>query len=204
LNLDGHTRIPNAVLLRKGFEPGPRATLDLLACMAREGVCWPAEDTLAELLGCGVRSVRRYVAALEHDGLVHVTARGKGRTNLYRLTLSGQIGRSAPPTGPPPDRQIWPVNGSRPAKSGLRPASFAPSGGQKRPVERPKPAPEPDVTNQTNEPHQGTKDSTRMEELGLNRKEKSTEELAEGFRAKRALQAANHAARLRVSGLATT
>lgn len=61
--------------------------------------CHPGEALLAERAGCDVRTVARYVKALERAGLVVVT-RKRGRVNLYSFTHTTDTRVSTSPQTP--------------------------------------------------------------------------------------------------------
>ena len=48
----------------------------------------PHQQTLANDMGSGERSVRTYLKELEDIGFLEVTQRGLGKTNLYKLYLT--------------------------------------------------------------------------------------------------------------------
>lgn len=88
----------------KGLTPQARLVLGMFCTYANgENEAWPGQELIAEEIGCGVRSVRRYIDELIAFGLIERTTRGLGQTNLYVL-LTGQIGLSRPdiavPSGP--------------------------------------------------------------------------------------------------------
>jgi DNA-binding FadR family transcriptional regulator len=56
------------------------------------GACFPGQVKLAEDMGAGERSVRTYLKELEGAGLLEITQRGLGKTNLYRLFLTVKKG----------------------------------------------------------------------------------------------------------------
>jgi hypothetical protein len=53
-----------------------------------EDACFPGQSKLADDMGSGERSVRRYLDELEKIGLLEIIQRGLGKTNLYRLHLT--------------------------------------------------------------------------------------------------------------------
>lgn len=62
-----------------------------------ENVAWPGQATLAATMGCGERSIRRYIDELVAANLIEVEQQGLRRTNRYRI-LNGQNDRSRPDT----------------------------------------------------------------------------------------------------------
>lgn len=61
-----------------------------------DNVAWPGQKYIAEILGVGERSVRRYLDELKNYGLIEVERQGLKKTNRYFLT--GQVGRSGADT----------------------------------------------------------------------------------------------------------
>ena len=55
-----------------------------------EGYCYPSQETLAEKCTVDPRTVRRQISALQSQGLLEITQRGKKRTNLYRVVIGHQ------------------------------------------------------------------------------------------------------------------
>lgn len=55
------------------------------------GVCWPGEDAIAKMAKCSTRTVRTYLARLEHDGLItREDRRSEGGVKLRKIiTLVG-------------------------------------------------------------------------------------------------------------------
>jgi DNA-binding transcriptional regulator LsrR (DeoR family) len=47
--------------------------------------CFPGQDRLAQHMGMSVSRVNEYIKELEAAGLVDITRRGQGKTNLYRV-----------------------------------------------------------------------------------------------------------------------
>lgn len=47
--------------------------------------CFPGQERLAEEIGCTRVRVTQFVKELQEQGLVEVTRRGQGKTNVYRL-----------------------------------------------------------------------------------------------------------------------
>ena len=89
VTLHGFTQIPNVVLTDKSLSVGGKLAYAMLLKYAwNETACYPGQQTLAEDMGSGERSVRRYLDELEKLGLLEVHQRGLGKTNIYRLHLT--------------------------------------------------------------------------------------------------------------------
>jgi hypothetical protein len=81
-----YTLIPDRVLADPTLSPGAKLTYTLLLMHAKQkGSCFPGQVTLAEEMGAGERSIRRYMNELTEQGWLAVKRRGLGRTNVYRL-----------------------------------------------------------------------------------------------------------------------
>lgn len=87
---------------------GPKATLVALANFADgDGVCYPGQVRLARMVGCGERSVRRYIDDLEAAGIIdrHQRRRADGSRTSDEYRLVGFLqpanlaGSTAEPTG---------------------------------------------------------------------------------------------------------
>ncbi len=61
--------------------------------------CFPGQAKLANDMGAGERSVRTYLKELEAAGLLEITQRGLGKTNLYRLQITVKKSGSPSLTG---------------------------------------------------------------------------------------------------------
>src|SRR5919199_1264179 len=82
----GFTQIPNSVLRRKGLSPGAKLTyMGLLSYAWTKESCFPGQARLGEDLGLSERSIRTFLAELEKHGLLKITRRGQGLTNVYTL-----------------------------------------------------------------------------------------------------------------------
>lgn len=107
----GFTQVPNFVLTNKALSVGAKLAYAMLLKYAWDaGGCYPGQIRLAQDMGSGERSVRRYLEELEQSGLLEIEQRGLGKTNYYRLHLT--------------------VKGKSPKRGKSRPAKLA---GQDRP-----------------------------------------------------------------------
>ncbi len=88
----GWTGVPNFILESKHISVGAKLTYAMLLKYAREmDECFPGQDRLAKDMGCGLRSVTRYIAELEEVGLITIKRRGQGRPNLYTIHLKASF-----------------------------------------------------------------------------------------------------------------
>ena len=93
--------LPKVIFAQKEVSLEARFVYAILWTRANgENVAWPGQKYIAETMGVGQRSVRRYLDELRENGLIEVERQGLNRTNRYHLTgqvdLSGlaTIGRS--------------------------------------------------------------------------------------------------------------
>lgn len=84
----GFTQVPNFILTKKDLTVGAKLAYAMLLKYAwADDACYPGQAILAKDMGAGERSVRTYLKELESGGLLEITQRGLGKTNLYRLYL---------------------------------------------------------------------------------------------------------------------
>ena len=85
----GFTQVPNFMLTNKDISVGGKLAYAMLLKYAwGDDACFPGQQKLADDMGSGERSIRRYLEELETSGFLEVKQRGLGRTNLYRLFLT--------------------------------------------------------------------------------------------------------------------
>ena len=91
VTLHGFTQVPNFILTSTEISVGAKLGYAMLLKYAwGDNACFPGQAKLAEDMGSGERSVRRYLEELEKAGLLEIKQRGLGMTNLYRLFLTVQ------------------------------------------------------------------------------------------------------------------
>jgi hypothetical protein len=89
VTLHGFTQVPNYILTKKDLSVGAKlAYAMILKYKWDNDACFPGQVKLAEDMGAGERSVRSYLKELEGVGLLQITQRGLGKTNLYRVYVS--------------------------------------------------------------------------------------------------------------------
>lgn len=94
----GFTQVPNFILTKKDLSVGAKLAYAMLLKYAWDNdACFPGQVKLAEDMGAGERSVRSYLKELEGVGLLEITQRGLGKTNLYRLFLTVKKGSTRRP-----------------------------------------------------------------------------------------------------------
>lgn len=85
----GFTQVPNFILTKADISVGAKlAYAMILKYLWNNDACFPGQTTLAADMGAGERSVRTYLKELESAGLLEITQRGLGRTNLYRVHVA--------------------------------------------------------------------------------------------------------------------
>ena len=91
VTLHGFTQVPNFILTSADISVGAKLGYAMLLKYAwGDSACFPGQTKLAEDMGSGERSVRRYLEELEKAGFLEIRQRGLGKTNLYRLFLTVQ------------------------------------------------------------------------------------------------------------------
>jgi DNA-binding MarR family transcriptional regulator len=84
----GFTQLPNFILKSKKLSAGDKITFAMLLSYAwQNDYCFPGQLRLAEDLGLHETNVRKHLKSLEANGLLAVTRRGQGKTNIYELNL---------------------------------------------------------------------------------------------------------------------
>ena len=89
LSQSGFTQVPNSMLKSNKLSPGAKLTYAMLLSYAWQNeYCFPGQETLAEDMGSGLRSVVRYIKELEEAKYLKIKKLGQGRVNLYELNLT--------------------------------------------------------------------------------------------------------------------
>jgi len=84
----GFTQLPNFILKSKKLNAGDKITFAMLLSYAwQNDYCFPGQVRLAEDLGLHETNVRKHLKSLEANGLLAITRRGQGKTNIYELNL---------------------------------------------------------------------------------------------------------------------
>ncbi len=88
----GWTGIPNFVLESKKISVGAKIVYAMLLKYAREeSSCFPGQERLAQDIGCGERSVRRWLDELAAGKIISVKQRGQGLPNLYTVYVKASF-----------------------------------------------------------------------------------------------------------------
>src|SRR5438105_1410963 len=84
--LGGFTQVPNSILKDSRLSLGAKVTYSLfLSFFWNNNAVFPGQDRLAQHMGMSTSRANEYVKELEAGGLIGITRRGQGKTNLYKL-----------------------------------------------------------------------------------------------------------------------
>lgn len=84
----GFTQVPNFLLKSKNLSAGDKLAFAMLLSYAwQKDSCYPGQARLAEDMGLHETNVRKHLKSLEASGLLEITRRGQGKTNIYTLNL---------------------------------------------------------------------------------------------------------------------
>lgn len=82
----GFTQVPNFILRDPNISLGAKVAYSMFLHFAwNNDSCFPGQDRLAGHMGMSVSRVNEYIKELERAGLIEITRRGQGKTNLYRI-----------------------------------------------------------------------------------------------------------------------
>src|ERR1700726_674511 len=85
----GFTQVPNFLLKSKKLSSGDKMTFAMLLSYAwQNDFCFPGQVRLGQDLGLHEVNVRKHLKSLEANGLLEITRRGQGKTNIYDLNLN--------------------------------------------------------------------------------------------------------------------
>ncbi len=85
----GFTQVPNFILENPDINIGAKLTYAMFLKYAWEKDCaFPGQEKLAAHMGISSSRVSEYVKELKELGLVEITRRGLGKTNLYKLNFT--------------------------------------------------------------------------------------------------------------------
>ena len=84
----GFTQLPNFILRNPDLSANAKTVYSLLLSYAwNNNLCFPGQDTLAKALGMSIGSVNAFIKELQACGLVEITRRGQGKTNIYTINF---------------------------------------------------------------------------------------------------------------------
>jgi hypothetical protein len=82
----GFTQVPNFILENSGLSLGAKVTYALFLHFAwNKDSVFPGQDRLAAHMGMSTSRANEYIKELERAGLIDITRRGQGKTNIYNL-----------------------------------------------------------------------------------------------------------------------
>ena len=85
----GFTQVPNFILRDSTLSLGAKVAYSMFLHFAwNNESCFPGQDRLAQHMGMSVPRVNEYIKELKEAGLVEITRRGQGKTNLYRVNFA--------------------------------------------------------------------------------------------------------------------
>ena len=85
----GFTQVPNFILRDGTLSLGAKVAYSMFLHFAwNNESCFPGQDRLAQHMGMSVPRVNEYIKELKEAGLVEITRRGQGKTNLYRVNFA--------------------------------------------------------------------------------------------------------------------
>ena len=84
----GFTQVPNFLLKSNKLSSGDKLAFAMLLSYAwQNDYCFPGQRRLAVDMGLHETNVRKHLKSLELNGLLTITRRGQGKTNIYELNL---------------------------------------------------------------------------------------------------------------------
>src|ERR1019366_8005859 len=82
----GFTQLPNFILTDSTLSLGAKVAYAMFLHYAWDrDSCFPGQDRLGAQMGMSKSRVNEFIKELERNGLVVITRRGQGRTNLYKI-----------------------------------------------------------------------------------------------------------------------
>jgi biotin operon repressor len=82
----GFTQVPNFILTNASLSLGAKVTYAMFLHYAwHNDSCFPGQERLADDMGMSQSRVSEFIKELQTAGLIEITRRGQGRTNLYKL-----------------------------------------------------------------------------------------------------------------------
>ena len=87
--LGGFTQVPNFILKGDKVSPGAKIVYAMFLHYAwNNDHCFPGQERLAKDIGQSQARVSQLTKELEVAGLVEITRRGQGQTNLYKINFT--------------------------------------------------------------------------------------------------------------------
>lgn len=89
----GFTQVPNFILKNGELSLGAKVTYSMfLHYTWHNDSCFPGQERLAIDMGMSQSRVSEFIKELEAAGLIEITRRGQGKTNLYKIKFVVQKG----------------------------------------------------------------------------------------------------------------
>src|SRR5438128_599443 len=93
----GFTQVPNFILKDGDLSLGAKVTYSMFLHYAwHNDSCFPGQERLAVDMGMSQSRVSEFIKELEGAGLIEITRRGQGKTNLYKIKFVVQKGPRRP------------------------------------------------------------------------------------------------------------
>ncbi len=84
----GFTQVPNFILEDPNLGLGAKVIYAMFLRYAwHNNLVFPGQETLAKAIGMSPSRVSEFTKQLSDCGLIEITRRGQGRTNLYRINF---------------------------------------------------------------------------------------------------------------------
>ena len=88
----GFVTVPRVILRSPVLTLQAKAVFIMLLDYAwNKAQCFPGRDRLATDAGVHVNSIDKHIKELTNIGLLHIERRGKKRTNVYKIMISGDV-----------------------------------------------------------------------------------------------------------------
>jgi hypothetical protein len=88
VSLHGFTQLPNFILKDPKVSIGAKTTYALFLSYAwHNNLCFPGQERLAKDIGMSIGSINGFIKELEACGLIEITRRGQGKTNIYTINF---------------------------------------------------------------------------------------------------------------------
>jgi hypothetical protein len=93
----GFTQVPNFILENSALSLGAKVTYSLFLHFAwNKDSVFPGQERLAQHMGMSTSRANEFIKELEAAGLIDITRRGQGKTNIYKLHFRVKQQRQQP------------------------------------------------------------------------------------------------------------